>query len=321
MWASPSFTAKTRHMVLKPPCPGFQPSLSPCCLPTPGPGGPEPNSGEPQACVAGEVTSVSQAKQFWLPSPRKLTTWGIANWPPLADGEGSTDPPWEPVPHQSGLSFSVFTPKVLSRHLVVQKLRSCLTSMGSRFEGPEAAPWRLAEGAGMGHGKSPSATSRFLSWVADLVSAPATHPPPGPHLSKTQTQSWCSPAKSSPHGPGAFRAKETAPHDTPAPSQPDLDHIISHTPRDEPPHLTQKAHPVLFCLTNAYSAFKTYSRLTFLWSLSPFLALSSLLSTFPPPPWLTSVSFTFPLIGYKDTQLTLNLRWTHLSVYPPEIQS
>ena len=48
----------------KPPCPGFQPSLSPCCLPTPGPGGPEPNSGEPQACVAGEVTSVSQAKQF-----------------------------------------------------------------------------------------------------------------------------------------------------------------------------------------------------------------------------------------------------------------
>lgn len=99
-------------------------------------------------------------------------------------------------------------------------------------------PSRLAEGAGMGHGKSPSATSRFLSWVADLVSAPATHPPPGPCLSKTQTQSWCSPAKSSPHGPGAFRVKETVPHDTPAPSQPDPHHIISHTPRDEPPDLT-----------------------------------------------------------------------------------
>lgn len=106
------------------------------------------------------------------------------------------------------------------------------------FSCPETAPVETGGGSRMGHGKSPSATSRFLSWVADLVSAPTTHPPPGPRLYKTQTQSWCSPTKTSPRGPGAFRVKETAPHDTPAPSQPDPDHVFSHTPCDEPPRLT-----------------------------------------------------------------------------------
>lgn len=73
------------------------------------------------------------------------------------------------------------------------------------FSCPETAPVETGGGSRMGHGKSPSATSRFLSWVADLVSAPTTHPPPGPRLYKTQTQSWCSPTKTSPRGLGVFR--------------------------------------------------------------------------------------------------------------------
>ena len=300
--------AKTRHTVLRPPCPGFQPSLSPCCLPTLGPGGPEPNSGEPQACVAGEVMSVSQAKQFWLPSPRKLMTWGIANWPPLADGEGSTDPPWETVPHQSGLSFSIFTPKVLSGHLVVQNLRSCLTSMGSMVRVPWNSPrrdWRREQG-----------------WVMERVQALPPDFCPGLLI-------WSQPQPPIlPQVPACLKHKPSlgvplpkAPHMVPGPSGWRRLFPMTRQPRHSLTLTTSSATPLVMSLqtsprkhTLCSSALEMptqllrQSRLTFLWSLSPFLALSSLLSTFLPPPWLTSVSFTFPLIGYKDTQLTLNLR-------------